>query len=358
MSYFDDCKIKFLDINGGDISDAEYFALKGYTSVSRLKLLDPRHGGSPEKYLEGFNPGYNESLYLGTCVHSQILTPDEFILSDYENKPAGKLGFFIEKVYENRKKGMSIYDSIQKASIDADYYANGKLTDKRIHEAIEKGLDYYIKLSKGEFKPKDGKETYVLSKKLLDSARACIKSINNNRPIQNILRQNLFEPKEFYNEIALFSNIEVTLPDKQVVIIPFKGKLDSVVWDPEQKILYLNDVKTTSKNLNYFMDHVYDEKVYEGVFSYRSYYMQLAAYSILLQKYFQEILHITDYTLQSNIFAVETVGEYRSDSFRINNSYINLGIKEFKQLICRLAWHTLNGFDKEFPEEDGKSVCI
>ena len=56
--------------------------------------------------------------------------------------------------------------------------------------------------------------------------------------------------------------------------------------------------------------------------------------------------------IQSNIFAVETVGEYRSDSFRINNSYINLGIKEFKQLICRLAWHTLNGFDKEFPEED------
>lgn len=66
MSYFNKCKIKFLTIDGGDLSDNEYFALKGYTSVSRLKLLDPRHGGSPQKYIDGFDFGYNESLLLGT----------------------------------------------------------------------------------------------------------------------------------------------------------------------------------------------------------------------------------------------------------------------------------------------------
>ena len=82
----------------------------------------------------------------------------------------------------------------------------------------------------------------------------------------------------------------------------------------------------------------------------RSYYMQLALYEILLQKYFQEILGITDYTLQENIFAVETMGEHKSECFRINNSYNELGIKDGKELICRLAWHTINGFDKEFPE--------
>lgn len=351
MSYFDNCKIKFLNINGGDMPDSEYFALKGYTSVSKLKLLDPRHGGSPEKYQEGFTFGYNESLYLGTCVHSQILTPDEFELSEYEGKPAGKLGYFIEKVYANRKAGMSINDSINKASLDADYYV-GKLTNKRIKEAMVKGLDYYKRLSNGEFEPRNGKEIYVLSKRLLDAAHACIRSINNNRPIQTILSKNLFEPKQFFNEIALFSDIEVTLPDGTSTIIKFKGKLDSVVWDPEKKVLYLNDVKTTSKNIEYFMDHYVDGKVYEGVFSYRSYYMQLAAYSILLQLYFQRILGISDYTLQSNIFAVETTGEFRSDSFRINNSYIDFGIQEFKQLICRLAWHTINGFEKEFPGDE------
>lgn len=355
MSYFDNCKIKFLNINGGDMSDKDYFALKGYTSISRLKLLDPRHGGSPEKYQEGFTFGYNESLFLGTCVHSQILTPEEFELSDYEGKPSGKIGLFIEKIYENRKNGMKIVDSIEKASIDSDYYV-GKLTPKILRNVYEKGFDYYLRLMNKEFEPKNGKEIYVLSKKMLTSAHACINSIKRNAPIQKILGQNLFEPKQYFNEIALFSDIEVTFPDGNKHVIKFKGKLDSVVWDPEKKILYLNDVKTTSKGLDYFMDHVCDEKVYEGVFSYRFYYGQLAAYSILLQKYFQEVLHINDYTLQSNIFAVETTGEYRSDSFRINNSYIDLGIQEFKQLICRLAWHEVNGFEKEFPGDE--SLCI
>lgn len=277
------------------------------------------------------------------------MQPDDFEISDYQNKPAGKLGFFVEKVYENRKSGMKIVDSIEKASIDANYYA-GKLTKKILRNAMKLGLDYYLRLSNGEFNPENGKEKYVLSKKLYDSAHACIDSINRNGAIQRILSQNLFEPKEFYNEIALFSDIEVVFPDGVSTIIRFKGKLDSVVWDPEKKILYLNDIKTTSKGLSYFMGYIYNDVPYDGVFEHRSYYTQLYIYSVLLQMYFQKILGIDDYTLYTNIFAVETTGEYRSESFRINNSYIELGKKEFKELIVRLAWHTTYGFDKDFPE--------
>ena len=277
------------------------------------------------------------------------MQPDDFEISDYQNKPAGKLGFFVEKVYENRKSGMKIVDSIEKASIDANYYA-GKLTKKILRNAMKLGLDYYLRLSNGEFNPENGKEKYVLSKKLYDSAHACINSINRNGAIQRILSQNLFEPKEFYNEIALFSDIEVVFPDGVSTIIRFKGKLDSVVWDPEKKILYLNDIKTTSKGLSYFMGYIYNDVPYDGVFEHRSYYTQLYIYSVLLQMYFQKILGIDDYTLYTNIFAVETTGEYRSESFRINNSYIELGKKEFKELMVRLAWHTIYGFDKDFPE--------
>lgn len=347
---FSECKIEFLNINGGDMPDSEYYSLKGFTSISRLKLLDPRKGGSPEKYLEGTFFGYNESLLLGSAVHASILQPDEFEIADYKGKPSGKLGYFIEKVYANRKNGMKIADSIEQASIDADYY-KGKLTPKILKKAKESGMDYYKHLMSGEFDSKDGKEFYVLSEKLWNSAHACIDSFKQNHAIQKILKSGFLEPKQFFNEIALFSDIKVTLPDGQSVVIKFKGKLDSVVWDPENKILYLNDIKTTSKPLDYFMDHVIDGQVYEGVFSHHSYYAQLACYSILLQMYFQKILKINNYTLRSNIFAVETINEHRSDSFRINNSYIELGIQEFKQLMCRLAWHTLNGFDKDFPED-------
>lgn len=65
MNSLDNWKIKFLNINGGDMPDSQYFALKGYTSISRLKLLNDRDG-SPQKYLEGFSHEYNPSLLLGT----------------------------------------------------------------------------------------------------------------------------------------------------------------------------------------------------------------------------------------------------------------------------------------------------
>lgn len=347
MNSFDNWKIKILDINGGDIPDSEYFALKGYTSISRLKLLDPEHGGDPQKYLEGFSSSYNESLLLGTTVHTNILQPDDFELSNYRNKPSGKLGYFVEKVFECRKKGMTIADSIQKGSELADYYS-GKLTPTIFKKAFKKGFDYYHKLSTGYFK--SNKEVIVLSEKLLNSAHACINSIKNNSTIQSLLAPNLFEPKQFFNEIALFSNIEVTFPNGKTHIIKFKGKLDSVIWDPEKNTLYLNDIKTTSKTLNYFMDHYIDGQVYTGTFSGHSYYTQLACYSILLQKYFQEILHINFGELKCNIFAVETTDQYRSEVFRINNSYIDLGINKFKELLCRLAYHEVYGFDKEFSE--------
>ena len=349
MSYLNQCRIKFLDITGSDMPDAEYFGLRGYTSVSRLKLLDPRRGGSPQKYLDGFSMGYNESLLCGTAVHAHILSPDEYVVSDYQGKPSGKGGFFIEKLAELVKSGIDFEQAKERAAILADYYA-GKMKGKRWDDIWSKGEDYYNKLISGELEDPRGREVLVLSPKLLETTHQCINSINRNYAIQSILKQNIFEPKQYYNEIALFSNIEVTFPDGTKAVVPFKGKLDSVVYDPEKSILYLNDVKTTSKQIEYFMDYVYEGVGYEGVLSHSWYYGQLAAYQILLQKYFQEVLHITDYTLQTNFFVVETTGEHRSDVKRLNNSYIDTGIQEFKELICRLAWHQTYGFDKEFPE--------
>lgn len=350
MSCFDSWKIKFLDIDGGDMSDEQYFAIKGCTSISRLKLLDPQHDGSPQKYLDGFSFDYNESLSLGTAVHTSILQPDEFELSKYDKKPTGKLGYFVEKVYHWRKNGKTITEAISLASNDANYY-KGRITPKIFRKALEQGFDYYYNLMSGTFD--SDKEVLVLSKPLLEKAHACIDSINNSYPIQRILRENDFEEKQFFNEIAMFTNVEVTFPDGQKHIIKVKGKLDSVVWDPETEILYLNDIKTTSKPLEFFMGRFVDGQVYEGVFEHHIYFSQLALYNVMLQKYFQEILHIDYQDLQCNIFAVETCNQHRAEVFRINNSYIDLGINKVKELICRLAYHEVYGFDKEFPAEFG-----
>ena len=56
--------IEFTNIKGEDLPDSQYFKIPG-TSISKLKLLDPECGGSPEKYQNGFTFGYNASLETG-----------------------------------------------------------------------------------------------------------------------------------------------------------------------------------------------------------------------------------------------------------------------------------------------------
>lgn len=279
-SYSDKCKIKFLNIKGEDIPDEVYFRQRpGYLSNSGIGLINPyqdfgkEYGpGSPQLYKN--RPKFKSgSLALGSAVHEVLLQPDEFILSDYEGKPSGKLGDFVDKVLENRKKGMKIQEALLQASADADYYA-GKFSEGIRKKAIREGLDYYLRSVRGEF-THPTKEVIVLPKKMLQTAKNCIAAYRRHPSISYILRDNDFEPKQLLNEIALYTDMEVTLPNGTMVPLKFKGKLDSVVIDPEQKIIYLNDLKTTSMPSDRFMGKLIEGEWYNGAFEHHCYYRQL-----------------------------------------------------------------------------------
>ncbi len=348
-NYLDQCKLQFLNIDGGDIPDKEYFKLQGISN-SKLKYINPVEGGSPELYLQGIPYSYNVSTEIGSAVHQQLLQPQDFILSDYKNKPSGKCGYFVDLVYEFRKQGLPFYQAIKKASEKADYY-NNKLTPKILRKAIKLGLEYYVYKYRGEFNVNE-KEVVVLPQKSLNIAKACIKSINNNYEIQRIVKQGVFGEKEFLNEIALFSDIKITFPNGDIQILPFKGKLDSVVIDNENKKIYLNDVKTTSRPVDIFMDRIIDEEVYNGVISMHHYYRQIACYLIMLQMYVKQILHKEDYSYECNFFVVETNNKFQSRRFKVSQGYIDAGLNEFKELMCRIAYHTKYGFKEKFPTTD------
>lgn len=347
--FFNQCKVKFLNISAEDLSDEEYFKRPGISN-SKLKLINPKEGGSPQLYKNPPKFEYNSSLTLGSAVHQLLLQPKDYELSDYSGKPSGKCGVFIDYVFNNRKKGMPIYKAIELASQQADYY-QGSLTQKRIRNIIKTGLDYYLRKLNNEFIAFN-KEVIVLPQTQLETCKKCVHSFKNNFGIQSILRDNIFESKQYLNEIALFSDIEVILPDGHLVPLKIKGKFDSVIIDPEIKTVYLNDIKTTSKPLEYFMGTVLKnddgiEEAYNGTMENHHYERQLALYTLMLQMYLDHCLYKADYNIKCNIFAIETTGDNRSQMFRINNSYIQYGIQEFKELICRVAYHEIYGYDTE-----------
>ena len=163
-------------------------------------------------------------------------------------------------------------------------------------------------------------------------------------------KQEIKKDKEILNEFPLFVEIEVSLPDNKTITIPFKGIIDSIIIDHYKKIVYLNDLKTTSQNIEYMMDQVIDGESFNGAFGKGHYYRQFAIYTFLLQMYLDHVLLLGNYDIQCNIIAIETNNSYRAGIYKVNNAYIEEGIKEFKELICKIAYYELYGYDANFPE--------
>lgn len=137
-------------IKHAKISDEEYFSnkYKQCISNSRLKLIDIEEGGSPEKYKNGLKSSFNSSFLLGTAVHALTLQPESFTLHPKCEKASAKQGHCIDFIKKYRKQGLSIRNSIDKARIDADYYAKVPL-DKVIEKInTPENKRYYLNTRK------------------------------------------------------------------------------------------------------------------------------------------------------------------------------------------------------------------
>ena len=345
-------KIKFSDfevipvmdsIKNLNINDDEYFSskFKKYVSNSKLKFIDPLEGGSPEVYT---NPPVftSQSLMIGSAVHEVLLQPEEFTLGPKLNRPTAKLGSAIDLIFRYRNKGMSIHKSIALACKKADYYADSYET--KIKNIFEKGLKYYMNLLHHE--NKTNKSEIFLSDKDFEIVSGCLNSCYNNKKLMDHLHPvNLFSIEcESHNEDALFIDFIVTYKDKYFSRIPFKLKIDNWTIDPESQVITLNDLKTTGKPVAWFMNLEY------GSMQKFHYYRQMAVYGDILWWYCNNKFGAckeTGWTLKHNMLVVQTLDPYSSSCFPVSENFIRKGRKEYKELLKRIAYYSIFGFDKE-----------
>ena len=156
-------------------------------------------------------------------------------------------------------------------------------------------------------------------------------NLKNDKQIQNLL-------EGASNEYAILCEVEVN-----GTILKLKAKIDSFKIDFDQVIL--NDLKTTSKPVNYFMGNnatLVDEEGNEykqwidGSFQKYHYFRQIAFYLFLLQAYLYRE-HKTVYEYKANMIVVETFPTYKCKVFPVSGKNIGLGLDEFKKLLIRVA---------------------
>lgn len=326
-----------------EISDAQYFgkSYSRYISNSRLKWINPDTEGSPELYQ---NPPKltTSSLSIGSNVHEVLLQPEEFELAPLLGKPTAKLGAVIEEVYRLRRKGgIKLYDAIYNACNKVSYYINS--IDRKIPFIIEKGIKYY--LSRLEY----DKITYVkeqihLSESDYKTVSGCLESCRSNRQLMNLLKPtDMFgDPIDSFNEDALFMDFLVTYKGRCITLL-FKLKADNWTIDFDNKVVTLNDLKTSGHFVDGFMEPGHSFENYH-------YSRQMGVYSSILWHYCERTFGVnknTGWKLKANMLVVQTIPPYTSRCFVVNKTQLKQGLNEFNRLMKMVAYYEIFGYDKE-----------
>lgn len=347
-------KIKFKDfrivpdfnsVHREAISDEEYFSSKYSKCISnsRLKYINPDEDGTPELFK---NPPKlkTQSLARGSAVHEVVLQPEEFELIPKIGKPNAKLGDMMDAIehFLSKDPELSIEDAIKKASAKVSYYE--KTIDSKIDFVKSTWEEYSKKLAEVRANKTD-KEQIILSDGDWDVVNSCINSLQQNEEIMNKIHpKDVFGAEiESHCEDALFMDFVVIYKQTKCCTLRFKLKIDNWTIDFDNKVITLNDLKTTGSSVNKFM-------TVDGSFNHYHYYRQFGSYSTILWYYCMKKYGVTKeqgWKLNSNVCVVETIPNYWSRCYTVNDTQLKRGIKELNELLKRVAYYEIFGYENE-----------
>ena len=318
------------------ISDSEYFSPKygEYISNSRLGLLNPRQGGSPESFFTGFkDEGFISSLVIGSAVHELVLQNESFELAPALGKPTAKMGAMADELYPVWLKHPIRTADITEASNKINYY-KGKLTPERIKQVNEQCIPYWK--ARKQLVSNSNKELIYLDDKSRDTVYNCVEALTNNSQVQELLHPSgLIDAPISLNENALLLDVQAECPNGKTFIIHLKAKLDNFTIDLESDTIVVNDVKTIGKVVS---------EIDSNISKYH-YSRELAMYLFLLRLYVIKEYGIENPTMKANYLVVSTVPQYYTKVRAMTKKECYAGLHEFQTLLRYAAYQIgYNGY--------------
>lgn len=318
------------------ISDAEYFSPKygECISNSRLGLLNPRQGGSPESFFTGFkDEGFISSLVIGSAVHELVLQNESFELAPALGKPTAKMGAMADELYPVWLEHPIRTSDITEASNKINYY-KGKLTPDRIKQVNEQCIPYWK--ARKQLVSNSDKELIYLDDKSRDTVYNCVEALTNNPQVQELLHPSgLIDAPISLNENALLLDVQAECPNGKTFIIHLKAKLDNFTIDLESDTVVVNDVKTIGKVVS---------EIDSNISKYH-YSRELAMYLFLLRLYVTKEYGIENPTMKANYLVVSTVPQYYTKVRAMTKKECYAGLHEFRTLLRYAAYQIgYNGY--------------
>ena len=223
------------------ITDNNYLEYKG-ESQSRLKkiLLHPYY------YINNQQSDVDEPsdvTLIGDAVDMLITQGEDYFnehfLVSLNERPSGQMGDYVWHLFINRELANRSEIAYEAAGFKRDTIA-------KVEERFKvEGIAYYNDLI-------DGLNKKVLSKENYNKVLDVVESLRTNPYVRNFLFNSDYK---YMYQVPLYGTYTA---DHSKYNIPIKGLLDFLIYNPIDNILYITDLKTTSKSLHFFKNTVYD----------------------------------------------------------------------------------------------------
>lgn len=257
-----------------------------YSSLNTL-LVAPR--AFYKEYILGEKDDeFKKYLLEGTLIHYLVLENSGFdkkFLVAADTLPSENTVNVIKHVYnlwlQNPDATLTLADFRQEILdylVDANLHQSLKDTkdglgdDKRIAKIVDIKSEEYFDLLK-----KKG-DRVIIDSKLLDVSTRRADIVKNNGEMRDLLGMDLVSDGRHY---GVYNEVPIMMP-ASVTGLPFgfKGILDNLVVDVKNKLIRINDFKTTSKSLVDFHESI----------TFWKYWLQAVMYKQLVKHFLQKVL--------------------------------------------------------------------
>jgi len=327
--------------------EKEFFNKKMYYSYSSLnKLL-----WNPQVFYQMYVLGLKEEkldthLVQGKLIHLLLLEPHKFdqeFMVCPSNLPTGTLRIVIDRVYrhhqelqlggDQRQNLDEFTNAILDVMKDINYFQALKTDQQRIDKIITpEAIIYWSFLKAKGTKTLIDEETHKFCSSAVDI-------IKTNKQVCSLIGCDVteFDSKKVINEATFCLDI----PGRNYGI---KGIIDNIVVDDSARCIYVNDIKTTSKDLKEFPESI----------EYYSYWLQAVMYMTAITINFGHLIN-SGYVVKFHFVVIDRM--YQTYAFPVSETTLSVWFDRYTKALEVADWHYTNRkYDLPYDFEKGNVI--
>jgi hypothetical protein len=315
-----------------ELLEKNFYDKKFYFSYSSLNKLMWNPAVFYQQYVLGLKEERTDAhLVQGKIVHALLLEEekfnDHFIISP-SKLPGDSVKLVIDRVFAHyqelaqngdlRTELLDFDQAILDVMVDMNYHQSLKTDQQRLDKIITaESISYW------SFLKTKGNKT-LIDQDSYDFCKNAVELIKTNKELCTLIGCNVTE----FDNIEVYNELPLTV---EYAKAPFglKGIIDNVVVNHDKKVIFINDIKTTSKDLKDFPETV----------EFYSYWLQAVIYSTMVGIKHMDLL-ASGYEVKFHFVVIDRA--FQTYSFPVTERTLSSWLDRMDKVLESANWHYAN----------------